>query len=167
MLDIETKVKINELKARYPQPRSALMPALYVIQNRYGTITKEHVEDLAFEFEMQPIQIQEVVSFYTMYKTKPSGIYHIRICRTLSCAISGANTLKDYLWEKLDLNEKEVSADGLWSFETVECLGACDKAPVIQINDTLFEKMTPEKLAQLLDKIAAERPNLSLSFEDL
>lgn len=165
MLSDNLKAKIEQLKKLYPQPRSAIMPALHIAQEEEGFVSEQMMLDLAEEFGITPIQVKELVSFYTMYKTKPVGKYHVRVCRTLTCAVLGAKSLQQALIERLYLKEGEVSKDGMWSYEVVECLGSCGTGPVVQINDTLFEQMTPEKLSKLMDKIEIEKPDLKLHEE--
>ncbi|MDC0359062.1 NAD(P)H-dependent oxidoreductase subunit E, partial [Oligoflexia bacterium] len=101
--------------------------------------------------------------FYTMYYQKPVGKYHIQLCRTLSCAICGAKQLVEYVKERLKISSGEMTDDGLWSFEQVECLGSCGTAPVCEINDTYFENMTPAKLGEVMDRIEKEKPDLRFS----
>lgn len=162
-LSNEARNKITELKSRYPNPRSALMQGLYVVQGELGSITDEALEFLALEFDVPPVRVKELLNFYTMYYEKGVGQYHIKICGTLSCELSGANALKEFIETKLEIKEGDVSTDGLFSLEIVQCLGSCGTAPVVQINDRLFEHMTTEKLDTLIEKIKATKPNLSLS----
>ena len=98
-----------------------------------------------------------------MLHQRPVGKYHIQVCRTLSCALAGAPKLTEHLERRLGVQEGEVSADGRWSFEEVECLGSCGTGPVCQINDVYFEKLSAEKLDQLLDRLALEEPDLRYS----
>ncbi|MEI6518251.1 MAG: NAD(P)H-dependent oxidoreductase subunit E, partial [bacterium] len=101
--------------------------------------------------------------FYTMYYKKPVGRYHVQVCRTLPCALRGAKRISQFLREHLGLKPGEVSADGTWSFEEVECLGSCGTAPMCQINDIFFENLNEEKLTKLLDRIEKESPDLRFS----
>jgi NADH-quinone oxidoreductase E subunit len=152
-----------EIIAHYPQSRSAVMPLLYISQEEFGMITQAGVEWVAAKLSMPPVQVWEVATFYTMYYKKPVGTYHVQVCRTLPCALRGSKGISEYVHKKLGLKPGEVSADGMWSFEEVECLGSCGTAPMCQINDVFFENLTEEKLHVLFGRIEKERPDLRLS----
>jgi NADH-quinone oxidoreductase subunit E len=155
--------RIEEIKRLYPDPKSAVMPALYLAQEELGHITPAAIDWVAEKVGMAPVHVMEVATFYTMYYKKPVGKYHVQVCRTLACALCGARKLSARLKERLGLKPNEVSADGMWSYEEVECLGSCGTAPMAEINDTFFENLTPEKLDQVLDQIAKEQPDLRFS----
>jgi NADH-quinone oxidoreductase E subunit len=156
--------RIEEIKTQYPTSRSAVMAALYIAQEELGgTITQEGVEWVAARVGIPPIQVWEVATFYTMYYKKPVGKYHIQVCRTLPCALRGARRVSDFLHQRLGLRPGEVSSDGMWSFEEVECLGSCGTAPMCQINDVFFENLTDEKIETILGRIEREKPDLRLS----
>jgi len=155
--------RAREIIPQYPQGRSAIMPLLYIAQDELGHMTQEAVEWVAEKLSMAPVQVWEVATFYTMYYKKPVGKYHFQVCRTLPCALRGAKMVSEYLHKKLRLNPGEVSSDGLWSFEEVECLGSCGTAPMCQINDVFFENLTEAKLDSIIERIGKERPDLSFS----
>ena len=113
--------------------------------------------------QMPPVQVMEVASFYTMYYKKPVGKYHFQVCRTLSCALRGSKALSQHLCDRFKVKPNEITADGKWSYEEVECLGSCGTAPMCEINDFFFENLTPEKLDQIIDRIDREQPNLRYS----
>ena len=165
MLEDSIIKKINELKGKYPHPRSALMPALHLIQNYLGYLSEDALGDVAKEFDLTLVEVKSVVSFYTMYKTKPIGKYHIRVCKSLSCDLAKGALIRDWLVENLNVVENEATPDGMWSYEFVECLGGCGSAPVIQINDCLYENMCVEKLIVLKKEIEETLPNLSLNID--
>lgn len=148
---------------QYPQSRSAVMPLLYIVQEELGHITQSAVEWVAEKISLPPVQVWEVATFYTMFYKKPVGRYHIQVCRTLPCALRGAKKISEFVHERFGLKPGEVSKDGMWSFEEVECLGSCGTAPMCQINDAFFENLTEEKLDQLLTRIQHEQPDLRLS----
>lgn len=152
-----------EIIPTYPQSRSAVMPLLYIAQEELGWINQDAVEWVASKLSLPPMQVWEVATFYTMYYKKPVGRYHIQVCRTLPCALRGAKRIAEYLNKKLGLLPGEVSKDGLWSFEEVECLGSCGTAPMCQINDVFFENLSEERLDALLARIEREKPDLRLS----
>lgn len=155
--------RAKEIIPLYPQSRSAIMPLLYIAQDELGYITQEAVEWVADKLSIAPVQVWEVATFYTMYYKKPVGKYHFQVCRTLPCALRGAKMVSEYLHKKFGLNPGEVSSDGLWSFEEVECLGSCGTAPMCQINDVFFENLTESKLDTIIERIEKERPDLRFS----
>jgi NADH-quinone oxidoreductase subunit E len=157
------RARVDELKKKYPNPRSAVMPALYIAQEIFGHISDEAVAWVSDAMQMPAVQVREVASFYTMYYKKPVGKYHFQICRTVSCAICGMCKLTELLHKKFGVKPGEVSADGMWSYEEVECLGSCGTAPMVQINDIYFEKLDPRKLEEIITKIAQEKPDLRYS----
>ncbi len=155
--------RINLIKARYPNPKSAVMSALYIAQEELGVINEGAIHWVSQQLDIPPVHVMEVATFYTMYYKKPVGKYHFQVCRTLSCSLRGAKDITAFLENKFGLSAHEVSADGMWSFEEVECLGSCGSAPLCQINDRYFENLTIDKLDKLLKEIAEEQPDLRLS----
>ena len=159
----EAQKRAQEMIAQYPQKRSAVMPLLYIAQEHTKYITQSAVEWVAAQLGMPPVQIWEVATFYTMYYKKPIGQYHVQVCRTLPCALRGARKVSEYFHKKFGVQPGEVTKDGMWSFEEVECLGSCGTAPMCQINDVFFENLTDEKLDQLVARIEQEKPDLRYS----
>ena len=161
--------KLQEYVKRYPSKKSAVMPALYLAQQELGHLTKEAIFWVAEQLELPPSHVFEVATFYTQYYKRPVGKYHFQVCRTLSCAIRGAGQLTACLAERFGTKPHEVTKDGKWSYEEVECLGSCGTAPMVEINDTYFENLTPEKLRAVIDRIERENPDLRYSSvtEDL
>ena len=156
--------RIEEIKKRYPDARSAVMAALYIAQEELGHVNQQAILWASDKVGLSPVHVLEVATFYTMYYKRPVGKYHVQVCRTLSCALRGAKQISECLHKRLHLKPGEVSADGMWSFEEVECLGSCGTAPMVEINDTYFENLTPEKLNKLLDEIERVKPDLRLSM---
>ena len=155
--------RADEVIKQYPQKRSAVMPLLYIAQEHTTYINQAAVEWVALQLEMPPVQVWEVATFYTMYYKKPVGQYHVQVCRTLPCALRGARKVSEYFHKKLGVRPGEVTKDGVWSFEEVECLGSCGTAPMCQINDVFFENLTDEKLDQIVARIVKEKPDLRYS----
>ena len=152
------------LLEQYPQKRSAVMPLLYIAQEELGNIVDQRgIEWVASKVGITPVQVWEVATFYTMYYKEPVGQYHVQVCRTLSCALVGAKKISEYLMKRLGVKPGEVTPDGVWSFQEVECLGSCGTAPMCQINDTFFENLTEEKIEQILSRIEKEKPDLRYS----
>ncbi len=147
--------EMDRILARYPvSKRSAAMPVLYLIQERYGHISNEAIEWAAARLELQPINLLELVTFYPMFRQKPVGRHHIKVCRTLSCMLGGAENLRDHLLKKLDVGLDEITADGKFTVSEVECLACCGTAPAMMINDVLHENVTPGKTDAILKDCA-------------
>jgi len=132
----ETDKKVDELLARFPMKGSALLPILYLVQEERGHVSPESMEYAARKLGVSSAFVAGVVSFYTMFHQKPVGRHHIQVCRTLPCALRGADALMAHLEGRLRLQDGETGADGKYSLISVECLGACDRAPFIQINES-------------------------------
>ena len=149
--DIETH--IDSIVARYPQKTSALVPILQVIQEAEGYVSTEAQERVAARLQIPPAWVAGVVSFYTMIYDRPRGRYHLQICRTLSCALRGADALTERIGQRLGIGPGETTGDGAFTLTPVECLGSCGTAPVIQINDDYYEELSVESLDRLLDRL--------------
>jgi NADH-quinone oxidoreductase E subunit len=162
-LPAEFEAKLAEVKKQYPQSRSAIMPALYLAQQHFGHVSDDAVRWVANRLGLPPVHVMEVASFYTMYYKKPVGQYHVQVCRTLSCAVRGAGEITGCLKRRFGTKAHEVTPDGVWSYEEVECLGSCGTAPMVQINDFYFENLDSEKLEAMLDRIEKEKPDLRIS----
>ncbi|MCB0331014.1 MAG: NAD(P)H-dependent oxidoreductase subunit E [Bdellovibrionales bacterium] len=159
----EVQRRVGELIAKYPKKQSAVMPILYIVQEHYGSISNEAIDWISSQVDISPVHVMELVTFYTMYRREPLGKYHIQVCRTLSCGLCGAKKLMEYLHKRLGVDPREVTKDGLFSYEHVECLGSCGTAPMAEINDTYFENLTVEKLGELMDRLQKELPDLNYS----
>jgi NADH-quinone oxidoreductase E subunit len=159
-IPLEFKTRLQKIVAKYPKKKSAIMPALYLAQEHFGWVSKEAVKWVSEELSLPPAHVESVATFYTMYYKRPVGKYHVQVCRTLSCMLCGAKDISKYLLERLAVSPGEVTSDGLWSWEEVECLGSCGTAPMIEINDVFFENLTPESMASLMDKIEKDTPDL-------
>ena len=151
----ETQKQIDEVITHYPVKRSALMPLLHLIQEDTGWISKEAIEWIAAKLELQPINVYEVVTFYPMFRQKPIGRRHIKVCRTLSCALTGGYKVCDQFQQEFGCQPGEVSADGEVTIEFVECLASCGTGPVVMIDDDLHEKVDAAKVKELSDRIRA------------
>ena len=162
-LSDKAEARLAEMIALYPSKQSGIMAALYIAQEELGSVTDQAIAWVAERIGIAPVQVMEVATFYTMYYKKPVGKYHVQICRTLSCALCGSKKLSEAFHKRFGLKPGEVSKDGKWSFEEVECLGSCGTAPMCEINDTYFENLTSEKFEEILNRIEAENPNLRFS----
>ena len=151
MLSEQARAEIDKLRGKYPQPRSVLMPALSIAQSENGWLSPEVMLEVADYLELPPAEVAAVASFYTMYRLKPMGRYLIQVCTNISCSLLGVEHLVDYLREKLGTEEGVTTPDGKFTWVTVECLGSCGTAPVMQVNDTYYENLTREKIDEILD----------------
>jgi len=147
---------IDRLLPRYPQKRSAMLMVLHAIQEEQGYISKEAMEWTAQKLGVTPIQVYEVVTFYPMFRQAPIGRRHVKVCRTLSCALRGAYKVCDSLQENLACGLGQTSADGNFTVEFVECVAACGSAPVVMVDDQLHENITPEKAPDFAAKLKTE-----------
>ena len=150
VFDAERDAEFERLAKRYPSRDSLILPSLWLVQDQQGWISAEAIAYVADRIGTYASQVYEVATFYTMYNLRPMGKYHICICRTLSCYLLGKQQIVDYLHNELGLKPGQVSEDGQFSLEEVECLGHCGSAPVVQINGEFYENMTVDKLKELL-----------------
>jgi len=148
-----TQAEFEQIVKRYPHKRAALLPALHLAQREFGWISREVMRYLSELLDIPVTEILDTVTFYTMFKTKPTGKYHIQICSTLSCALRGSREVYEHLVKKLNIKDGEVTADGKFSLMKVECLGSCGTAPVVQINDEYYENISLDKLDQILAEL--------------
>ncbi|HNW45082.1 MAG TPA: NADH-quinone oxidoreductase subunit NuoE [Elusimicrobiales bacterium] len=149
----EFKEAAARICARYPRRDAALIPLLHELQKSRGFVAEEAMDELAKFLELPYARVKAAVTFYTMFNRAPAGKYHIQVCRNISCHMAGAPDLLGRLRARLSLKEGETTADGLFTLSSVECLGACGSAPVIQVNEEYFEDMTLEKLDALLEEM--------------
>jgi NADH-quinone oxidoreductase subunit E len=151
----ELEAKFEKLIKSYPagRERSAVVPMLMYAQDELGSVTEELVAEVARRTGITPLQVNEVVTYYSMLHRKPLGKHHIQICTNISCQLTGGAELWEHACRKLGIGNKEVTADGQFSLEEVECIGACSWAPAIQVNYEFHHDMTPEKLDRLIDSL--------------
>jgi len=151
MLSDATRQEINTLIAKYPVPRSALIPSLHLAQAEKGYISTDVVREIAEIFELTPNEVFEVVSFYTMLFKAPVGKYVVQVCTNISCLLCNSEGIMDHLKKRLGIKPGETTPDSKFTLLEVECLASCGTAPVVQINDEYHENLTPEKLDQIMD----------------
>ena len=147
----EFEANVDKIVERYPEPKAALLPVLWELQKRNGWISPACEEWAGQRLGVSTAHVHGVVTFYTMYKQRPSGKHHIQICTTLSCMLRGSDELLQHLEDKLGIREGETTRDGRFSLQRVECLGSCGTAPMFQLNEDYHEDLTPERVDQLLD----------------
>ena len=149
----QTIAEMHELAARYPQGRSALLPMLHLVQSVEGRITPEGIEACAGVLGLTGAEVSAVATFYTMYKRRPVGDYHVGVCTNTLCAIMGGDLIFERLKEHLDVGNDETTEDGKVTLEHLECNAACDYAPVMMVNWEFFDNMTPQTATQLVDDL--------------
>lgn len=143
--------EIRALPARYPQPRSAVMPALDLAQEELGHLTPEAMSEVAVALKLDPGYVEGVATFYTLFHLEPVGQHRFYMCTNLSCMLRGAEELVEHLRGAIGVKEADqVSADGLFSYEEVECMGACEYAPMCRLDHRYHYDLTPEKLDVLV-----------------
>ncbi len=155
ILTDETVKKIKATIGKYPQRRSCILPALTEAYWQVGHLNDDIYAEIARTLELDVIQVAEAASFYTMFPKAPVGKYFIQVCHNISCALMGAESLVEYLQKKLNIKLGETTPDGLFTLITVECLGSCTTAPMMQINDRFHENLTREKVDGILDELKA------------
>ncbi len=145
--------KFQQLLARYPLRRSALIPMLLYAQDEYGFLSKEIIAEIAGRLELTVLDVEGTISYYSMLRKKPAGRYHVQICTNISCMLRGGDTLFEYARKKLGIGHGEVTPDGLFSLEEVECIGACAWAPALQLNYDFHHEISPQRLDQLIHEL--------------
>lgn len=159
----ELMARINELLSHYPEDKrkSALLPILHDVQDAHENWLSIELQDKVAEIiGIKPIEVYEVVSFYTMFNRRPIGKYKFEFCQTSCCATRGVEDLMDYTCDKLGVGIGEITPDGLFEISGVECLGACGYAPMMQLGDTYREHLTKEKIDQIIDDCRNGKVNL-------
>lgn len=153
VLSDELRARADEVVARYPQRRSALLPLLYLVQADQGHVTEEGMREVAGILGLTTAEVEAVATYYTMFKKHPTGTWVLSVCTNLSCALAGGRRLYDRAVEVLGEEAREVSADGAVTLEEVECLGACDAAPVVQVNYCNYDRVSEERLEEMIDQL--------------
>ena len=143
--------KFNEIIARYPKKEAAMLPVLYLAQQEFGHIGPEAIDYVAKLMGQTPARVYGVVSFYTMFNMQPIGRHHIQVCRTLPCALRGAEAVTTLIRQKLGIEPGQTTPDGRFTLTEVECLASCGTAPMMQINDDFYENLTERKIGEILD----------------
>jgi NADH-quinone oxidoreductase subunit E len=159
----EKLAKVREIIARYPEgkQKSALLPVLHLAQEVYGGLSPETMDYVASLLQIEPIEVYEVATFYTMYNLKPVGKYVFEVCQTGPCMISGSDDIIEYIKQRLGIGVGETTPDGLFTLKTVECLGACGYAPMMQLGKHYKEHLTPEKVDQIIEECRKQAGQLN------
>jgi NADH-quinone oxidoreductase subunit E len=155
----KTMLRVNEIIARYPngKQKSALLPVLHLAQVEFGGWLDVPVMDyVASLLNIEPIEVYEVASFYSMYNLKPVGKHLFEVCQTGPCMLNGSDDIIDYIKQKLNIGVGETTTDGMFTLKTVECLGACGYAPMMQYGKTYREHLTKEKVDSIIEECRAK-----------
>jgi len=146
--------KVNEIISRYPEGRSksALLPILHLAQDEFGWLSADVMDYVALLLKIQPIEVYEVATFYSMYHMKPVGKYVLEFCQTGPCCLNGAEKMITYIEDKLGIKKGETTADGMFTLKGVECLASCGSAPMMQVGEYYYENLTEEKIDKLFDE---------------
>jgi NADH-quinone oxidoreductase subunit E len=152
-LDESVLAELLEITTRYPQPRSALLPMLHLVQSVEGRVTSRGIEACADILGISAAEVSGVATFYTMYKRRPVGDYHVGVCTNTLCAVMGGDLIFERLKEHLDVGNDETTSDGKITLEHLECNAACDYAPVMMVNWEFMDNQTPQSASQLVDDL--------------
>ena len=147
----EFEQRFTEMLTHYPSKRSVLVPTLLYAQDEVGYLSDEAIAEIAQRLELKELDVRNVISYYSMLTTKPRGKFNVQICTNIACILRGADDLYQHCQQKLGIRHKQTTADGQFSLEEVECIGACSWAPAMQVNYDFHENLTKEKLDTILD----------------
>jgi len=148
--------EIKGILARFPDKKSAVLPLMHLAQHEYGYMSREAMREVAHILDMDPSQVLSLAGFYTLYYEEPTGKYVLEICNDLACALRGADEFVEMVTKKLDTPVGGTTDDGLFTIKTVMCLGACDRAPMLQCNLRFEENLDEEKFERLLARLREE-----------
>ena len=154
--------KVEEIIKRYPEgkQKSAVIPLLHMAQNEFGGwLSPETMDYVGSLLDMKPIEVYEVASFYSMFNLKPVGKFMFEVCHTGPCMVNGSDNIVEYIEKKLSIKPGETTTDGMFSLKTVECLGACGYAPLMQLGKTYREHLSPEKVDAIIAECRAIKNN--------
>jgi NADH-quinone oxidoreductase subunit E len=157
LLTEESVQAIRALAQRYPDSRSALLPALHIAQNELGWVSGEAMEEVGSLLDVAPDQVEEVATFYSMYYTEPVGTYVLEVCKTAPCSFMGADEIIEYISQKLGIEPGQTTPDGMFTLLRVECLAACHRAPMMQVNHRYYQDLTPAKVDSLIEAARAQQ----------
>ena len=150
MLKEKYQKEIDDIISRYPVKRSALIPLLYLAQRNEGFVSEAAMKEIAGLLRLTPPQVYETATFYTMLNLKPVGKFHLQVCKSLMCALAGSDTVIGWVKTKLGIGPGETTTDGLFSLSAVECLAACGTAPMMQVNEDYYERLTEDAFDRIL-----------------
>jgi NADH-quinone oxidoreductase subunit E len=147
----ELEQRFQKLVTQYPWKRSALIPMLLYAQDEVGYLSDDVISDIAATLELTELEVRNVISYYSLLRTKPAGKYVVQVCTNMSCMVRGAEELFEHCKQRLGVDHKQITRDGTFSLEEVECIGACSWAPAVQVNYDFHLDVTPQKMDKILD----------------
>lgn len=153
MLSKNAKKEIEREFAKYPEKRAVVLAALHLAQQEHGWISADSMEEVASLLDLTPIEVREVTSFYTLFNMRQVGKHHVQVCTNLSCSLLNSRGVVDYLQSKLGIEVGETTEDQMFTLSTVECLGSCGTAPMMQIGDDYHENLTERKIDSILETL--------------
>src|SRR6266852_5367436 len=162
----QLETKFQSLENRYPVRRSALIPMLLYAQDQFGHVSDDMIAEIARRLELNALQVTETMAYYSMLRRQRAGKYHVQVCTNVSCMLRGGNKLYEFVRKKLEVGHKHTTADGVFSLEEVECLGACTGAPAMQVNYDFYENLTTERTTQIFESLEMGRkpePSIPIS----
>ncbi len=147
----EFEARFADMLTHYPTKRSALVPTLLYAQDEVGYLSDEVIAELATRLDLTVLEVNNVISYYSMLTTKPRGKFNVQVCTNISCMVRGGEEILQHCAKKLGVGHKQTTADGMFTLEEVECIGACSWAPAVQVNYDFHENLTPEKMDNILE----------------
>ncbi len=151
--------RFDRLVTLYPVKRSAMVPMLLYAQDEVGYLSEAVIGEVAARLGVSELDVRNVISYYSLLRTKPVGKYHVQVCTNISCMLRGGNELLEHCRRKLNVENKGVTPDGVFSLEEVECIGACSWAPAVQVNYDFHENLTPSSMDKVLAEYRAKAQN--------
>ncbi|HEV8523658.1 MAG TPA: NAD(P)H-dependent oxidoreductase subunit E [Terriglobales bacterium] len=148
----QLEARFAEMLTHYPIKRSVLVPMLLYIQDELGYLSDEAIRDIGGRLDVSELEVRNVISYYSMLTTRPRGKYNVQVCTNISCLLRGAEEILEHCQRKLGIGRKQTTADGMFSLEEVECIGACCGAPAAQVNYAYHEDLTAEKMDEVLEE---------------
>ena len=156
-LSAQFEARFTEMLTHYPTKRSVLVPTLLFAQDEAGYLSDEIIAEIAGRLELTELDVRNVISYYSMLTTKPRGKFNVQVCTNIACLLRGAEELMEHCEKKLGIGNKGTTADGVFSLEEVECIGACSWAPAVQVNYDFHENLTNEKMDKVLEQYRSRR----------
>src|ERR1700719_4313883 len=149
--------RFDTLQSRYPFKRSALIPMMMYAQDEYGYVSDEMIAEIASRLDLRTVAVEETLAYYSMLHRKPMGKHHVQVCTNVACMLKGGYEILEQAKKRLEIGHKETTADGVFSLEEVECIGACTGAPALQVNYDFYENLTIERTTQIFEALEAGR----------
>src|SRR5215472_17038957 len=156
-LSPQLAARFDKLENAYPVKRSALIPMMMYAQDEFGYVSDEMIAEIAKRLELHTVQVEETLAYYSMLRRKPMGRHHVQVCTNVACMLRGGYEILEQAKKRLEIGHKEVTKDGVFSLEEVECIGACTGAPAIQVNYDFYENLTAKQFDRLIEELDGAR----------